>query len=609
MRMLTLLLALILLPSAAAALTNQLADHPSPYLAMHAEDPVAWQTWSAATIELARREQKLMLVSSGYFSCHWCHVMQRESYRSPEIARLLNDHFIPIKVDRELEGALDAHLIDFLERTQGQAGWPLNVFLTPDGYPLIGATYLPPERFDKVLRGLMTSWQNERDHLQNLARRTLLALNARKPAADAVPLTGETLIDQFVAAALGFADPMEGGFGAQSRFPMTPQLSTLLDAFERHPSLPLQQFLELTLNQIATEGLRDHLGGGFFRYTVDPSWQIPHYEKMLYTQAQLAEVFLRAGHVLGNPGYIEVAKDTLDFVLREMQGEKGGFIASFSAIDESGLEGGYYLWTHGELIRVLGDEDAALAARYWRMHGGHLDESYLPRFDGVAALQIDSATTSPQALHARVSSIRAALLCRRDNRGLPADTKELAGWNGLLLAAFSRAAAMTGESRYAEAAERLFDYLRGTLWDDELIRARDGGTRLGRASLADYAYVAYGVAAWAGVTTEPQQARRWLAALLDQAWSRFYSDNGWRLDDRPLIPGLGVHEAIVEGALPAPSAMLIGLSLSSANRVIRENAIVARERARALAQGDPFWHAGHVRELWRTLPRKDSGNS
>ncbi len=314
-----LILGLLALP-VQAALLNELRDHPSPYLAMHGADPVHWQIWGPDALERARSENRLLFISSGYFACHWCHVMQRESYQNPETAALLNRHFIPVKIDRELQPALDAHLIEFVQRTRGSAGWPLNVFLTPEGYPLLGMTYERPTAFRELLGKLQNAWSRESDKLKGMALKASEQMARSRSPAAVEPVDPQGLRRRLVASALELGDDLQGGFGRQNRFPMAPQLSVLLDSLRPQPNPELHAFLELTLDQTATQGLRDHLAGGFFRYTVDQGWQIPHFEKMLYTQAQLILLYIKAADVLERTDYLDVARDTVEFVVREMAG-------------------------------------------------------------------------------------------------------------------------------------------------------------------------------------------------------------------------------------------------------------------------------------------------
>ena len=598
-----LLLALVLV-APAIALENQLRDHPSPYLAMHGDDPVAWQDWGPEAVALARGEGKLLFISSGYFSCHWCHVMQRESYRDEKIAALLNEHFVPVKLDRELHGALDAFLIDYVEKTQGHAGWPLNVFLTPEGYPLIGTTYLPAERFRDLLVRLHSTWLEENGRMRNLARRTLLQLMQDEAGVQVEPLPVAALQDALFVEAMGIADVMEGGFGDQNKFPMAPQLLALLELQATAPRPQLAEFLVLTLDRMADGGLRDHLAGGFFRYTVDPSWQVPHFEKMLYTQALLSEVYLRAAALFGRADYAAVARDTLGFVVREMAGPHGGCVASFSAVDGAGREGGVYLWTVDQLHALLGEQDTALARRYWQMTDiPSIDGGHLPR-QGDSVEEIAEATGRSVAdITRRLGSVRERLLVARKNRMLPVDDKELAGWNGLMLAAFSRAALAWDDPGFRAAATRVRDFLREQMWDGrELRRALAGSRELGKASLEDYAYAAYGMAAYADLSGDPAD-RAFVATLLDSAWQRYHGPGGWRMDDHPLIPGMGERAAMLEGALPAPSALLVRVAIRSDDPDLVERALTAAELGRRATQQQPFWYAGHHAVLLEAAAR------
>ena len=595
-------LLLTLLPlQAATPLRNQLGNHPSPYLAMHGDDPVQWQAWGPAVLARAQAENKLIFVSSGYFACHWCHVMQRESYRNPEVAALLNAHFIPVKVDRELQPALDAHLIAFVERTRGSAGWPLNVFLTPQGYPLVGLTYSRPKPFIGLLNRLQRLWREDGEKLAETARRAALALARKKwepPPADSVD--PGRLRDRLVATALSLGDEMEGGFGRQNRFPMAPQWSVLLDLLEQADNPELRAFAGLTLGQMADQGLRDHLGGGFFRYTVDPGWQIPHFEKMLYTQALLARLYLQAARVLGQPRYRQVARDTLDFALRELRGKGGGFIASLSAVDPSGEEGGGYLWREGELRAVLDPDELAFARRRWQLQGASAnDGGYLP-LAGESLERIGRETGQSLAqLRALQQRVREKLLQARAPRSHPRDTKQLAAWNGLMLSALVEGARVLGDARYRQAASALGTFLTTRLWDGKnLYRARAPEGPIGTAALEDYVYVATGLHDLARLTGSPA-ARGLALRLAREAWRTFYRDGGWQKTAQLLIPGLETERAISDGPLPSPPAMLIDLSLQLGDPSLARQAREAAQAAASRLLENPFWYATQARSLWR----------
>jgi uncharacterized protein YyaL (SSP411 family) len=549
----------------------------------------------------ARAENKMIYISSGYFACHWCHVMQQESYRNPKVAALLNRHFIPVKVDRELQPALDAHLIAFVEHTRGSAGWPLNVFLTPEGYPLLGLTYSRPKPFIGLLKRLERLWQKDPGKLKQMAQRAALALapETADPKPDR-PVDPARLRSALIDSALSLGDEMEGGFGRQSRFPMAPQWSVLLGLLEGDSYPELRAFAELTLKQMATQGMRDHLGGGFFRYTVDPGWQIPHFEKMLYTQAQLARLYLQAARVLDRPEYLAVARDTLDFALSGLRGERGGFIASLSAVDPQGEEGGGYLWHPSQLEQVLDAQELAFARRRWQLQGTPAnDGGHLP-VDGESLEQISRETGQPvQALRQLEQQTREKLLRSRTPRNHPRDRKQLAAWNGLMLSALVDGAATLGEERYRQAASALRDYLVTRLWDGEsLYRARAPEGRIGTPALEDYVYVAVGLHDWA--TLSGSEADRKLALRLARAaWKKFYRKGGWQNTEQLLIPGIATEPAISDGPLPSPPAMLIDLSFRLNDPEMQHKGREAMAVAAAMVSENPIWYATQVRNLWR----------
>jgi len=595
-------LSLLLAAMPAMALENRLAGNPSPYLALHGGDPVHWQPWGPEILELARREGKLIFISSGYFACHWCHVMQRESFSDAAIARLLNEGFIPVKVDRELEQALDAHLIAFVEQTQGQAGWPLNVFLTPEGYPLLGTTYMPPDSFAGLLQRLGAMWSSEADAARDLARRALLELQAQRSGGSGgsgvTAPPPEQLAQRLAQESFAISDEMLGGFGQQSRFPMVPQLEALLELQRRWPQPRLADFLRLTLDQMARRGLRDHISGGFFRYTVDPDWLIPHYEKMLYSQAQLAELYLRAAEPLQRPQYLAVARDTLDFVLRDMRGSGGAFIASLSAVDDKGIEGGHYLWTRAEFTAPLEASQQALALAHWGLADLSEQASRLPLLAAEAGALATLFDQPQSKIEAILAAARERLQQAAGRRSLPRDHKELLGWNGLLLSALSLAGQRFGEP-YAEAARQLAAGLRRQFRDgDGWVRARaPDGSMLGTADIEDYAYLAQGLASLAALTGSVTD-REAADEVLTAAWRLFWQDGRWRVSAQPVLPGMASVTALEDGALPSASAMLIQLSLASERAELREAAALANLAAwPAVEAGGLFWYPGHLRNL------------
>jgi hypothetical protein len=584
--------------ASAAPLANQLKHHASPYLAMHAADPVAWQDWNRDVLERARREGKLVYLSIGYFSCHWCHVMQRESYRNAEIARFLNDHFIPVKIDRELEPALDQRLIEFAEKTRGQGGWPLNVFLTPEGHPLYAVLYQPPGEFLDGVRKLQALWRQEPAKLKQLARQEAVKSEGPgKPVVDARQALGYA--HKAVAGALSIADSVHGGFGEQSKFPSVPPLEFLLAQHQRQPNSRLAEFLVLTLDQMANGGLYDHVGGGFFRYTVDPSWKTPHFEKMLYDNALLARLYLRAARVFGRGDYAQVARATLDFMARELASGEDALIASLSAVDDKDVEGGYYLWSTTELEKLLPKDERELYRRVYGMtDAAPFEAGYLPLraanvADAAKALGIEADEAAR-----RLASARQRLRLARTARVVPRDTKQLAGWNGLALTAFAEAAVQLHETRYRDTAQAIRDYLVNRLWDGKALkRALAGGRALGAVSLEDYAYVAEGLHAWAEVTGRIEDYR--LAQTVAEAgWARHYGRQGWRLSADGLIDADSGQDLVADGPMPAPSAVLARASLALARRTgnhkLRDRALSALNSGHKILGEDPYWYASHI---------------
>lgn len=587
--------------AAAAPLTNRLANSPSPYLALHGADPVAWQEWSAETVERARTEGKLLYVSVGYFSCHWCHVIQRESYRNADIARFLNAHFIPVKVDRELDPALDAQLVEFAERTLGRSGWPLNVFVTPDGHPLYATLYHPPAELLGILRKLDELWRADPKRLMDLAR-----VEDVRPAGLGVPEMNAARVRELVAATrtaiLADADVVQGGFGQQSKFPQVPQLRFLLDDYARNPDTQVAEFLRLTLDAMAQNGLADHVGGGFFRYTVDPSWKTPHFEKMLYDNVELAGLYLDAARVLQRDDYRAIGVRTIDFMLDELRTEQGGFIAALSAVDDHEIEGGYYLWDAAQLESVLtADELAAYRLSAGMTDAPPFEHGWLPRRELSAAEVARRLKRSPSETGALLRSAEAKLRAARAGRGLPRDTKVIAAWNGRMLSTLVAAATITGERRYREAALALRDLLATSLWDGRsLARMRVGGRAVGTVTLEDYAYVAAGLADWA-LYANDDRSLKLAHSMATTAWDRFYGKGGWRFEEASLLAGVSGQDVISDGPMPSPSAVLIGTSLRLAGRTgddrLRQQALAAANSGAGLIHDNPFWFATPVAVL------------
>ncbi len=541
------------------AMANQLVNNASPYLAMHGNDPVDWHTWGPEALKKAKDQDKMLFVSIGYFACHWCHVMQRESYADKEVAGLLNKHFISIKVDRELNPVLDERLIDFVQATAGRAGWPLNVFITPDGYPVIGMTYVPRATFAELIGKLQNSWEKERATLTQAAREVddLLAV-AREGENVALEVPLKEMQDAMVSMGMQYADKLQGGFGEQTKFPMAPQLSAMLEAYALEPQQELGEFLQLTLDQMSRRGLYDHVGGGFFRYTTDPGWYTPHYEKMLYTSAMLVPIYYRAAEVFKRPDYADIATRSLKYMLNEMSGKDHAFISSLSAIDNQGVEGGYYLWDKKTLKQHFNKEDMEFVTAVWDLLREPTPaEGILPHESFDRANIKDVFSLDDAALNHRLVKIRAKLKSVRDqSRVIPKDDKRLAGWNGLALAALA-----SGSDSHADfklAGKQLYQFMETQLWrNNGLVKAIDKRNQsLGKGGLFDYAAVAYGMARWAQ-TQESEKAMALAQKIINAGWDKFYSIKGWRQSEEELLPNPIYQRHIRDGALPSPEGLLI----------------------------------------------------
>lgn len=603
-------------------LRNALADSPSPYLAMHAHDPVHWQHWGPRAFALARRENKLLYVSSGYFSCDWCHVMQRQNFLNPAIAALINKYFIPVIIDRELNPALDARLINFVEHTRGQAGWPLNVFITPEGYPLVGVVYLPPTQFKPLLSRLGERWASGAPALKQLARSvtaelTRQAAGTTSDHAPAGPVEAaqriQALQQAFLKRSFSLADEFEGGFGAQNKFPMVPQLDALLVLYQRDHDVRIGKFLRLTLDHMANGGLRDQLGGGFFRYTIDPSWQTPHFEKMLYENALLARLYLRAGKIFAHPGYTDVGEQTLNFILATFGTGAQGMAASLSAVDNKGIDGGYYLWQKATLRRLLNKDTFRVAEQAWGLDApSALEAGYILDTVRSTAQVATRLGWSRQRVHILLTQARATLLAARAHRHAPRDNKRLAAWNALTLSALVTGArdgsTLAARTRYRAAAQQLRNFIVQRLWNGhQLERAVDLAhphRGLGKAALEDYAYVAAALYDWgifSGQDTDLALAR----TIANHAWQEFHGAQGWLLDTSTLFHYDQGQAVIADGPMPSPSAVLCRTSLVL-GRHLGDHTLIDEARTALLThlnriEAEPFWHATRIEALHSLL--------
>jgi uncharacterized protein len=548
---------------------NRLAQERSPYLLQHAANPVDWYAWGDEAFERARREDKPIFLSIGYSTCHWCHVMEHESFENEDIARLLNAGFVSIKVDREERPDVDRVYMSFVQSTTGSGGWPMTVFLTPELKPFYGGTYFPPASrwgrpgFADLLNELARVWKEDRPRVEQAAaelldRLKLVTRTGGRAQTDATVASVDALeiaVEQYAGA----FDERRGGFGDAPKFPRPSELLFLLREHARGVARgdlaepPLRMATE-TLRAMGMGGMRDHIGGGFHRYSVDGNWRVPHFEKMLYDQAQLVLAYLEAAQATGDEFFATVAEDTLAYIMRDLTDPQGGF---YSAEDADSVppehagqpsahksEGAFYIWSDAEIAALLGDDAVIARRRFGIEPDGNAPEDPQGEFRGRNLLYISEpvediavrTNRSPDAVIEALGRIRQALFVAREKRPRPhLDDKVLTAWNGLTIAAFARAARVLvgrpSADRYLQAARRAASFIRATLWIEPegrlLRRYRDGDAAIdGYAE--DYAYLIFGLLELFQADGDPAWLE-WARTLQDRQDAAFWdeTEGGW----------------------------------------------------------------------------------
>jgi uncharacterized protein len=470
-------------------MANRLAQETSPYLLQHKDNPVDWYPWGPDALERAREEERPILLSVGYSACHWCHVMERESFEDPETAAYMNEHFVCVKVDREERPDVDAIYMEAVQAISGHGGWPMTVFLDPEGVPFYGGTYFPPDdsrgmpSFRMVMEAVVHAFETQREEIAERApgvRARLGAIGEVEPRDD---LPGAPDLEEAVRRLLGAADRRNGGFGGAPKFPPASSLELLLARGET-------QHVELTLDRMLAGGIYDQIGGGFARYAVDAIWLVPHFEKMLYDNALLARAYLHGYQELGHEPYRRVCEETLDWMLREMRGPEGGFYSALDA-DSEGEEGKFYVWTQAEIREILAADPNCInfstqqiekLMQFWGVtEGGN--------FEGANILHLAGGADAPEP--EGLAEARRALFEARSQRVWPGlDDKRLTSWNALAIAALADAGAVLGRDDYLDAARECASFLLEQLRDESgnLLRTyKDGRSRL-NAYLEDHAF-------------------------------------------------------------------------------------------------------------------------
>ncbi|MEU9569266.1 thioredoxin domain-containing protein [Streptomyces massasporeus] len=515
---------------------NRLAHETSPYLLQHADNPVDWWPWSSEAFEEARKRNVPVLLSVGYSSCHWCHVMAHESFEDQQTAEYLNAHYVSVKVDREERPDVDAVYMEAVQAATGQGGWPMTVFLTPDAEPFYFGTYFPPAprqgmpSFRQVLQGVHQAWDERRDEVAEVAGKIVRDLAGREISYGDAQTPGEEELAQALLGLTREYDPQRGGFGGAPKFPPSMVLEFLLRHHARTGAEGALQMAQDTCERMARGGMYDQLGGGFARYSVDRDWVVPHFEKMLYDNALLCRVYAHLWRSTGSELARRVALETADFMVRELRTNEGGFASALDADSDDGtgrhVEGAYYVWTPEQLREVLGEQDAGLAAR----HFGVTEEGTFEEGASVLQLPVRDGLLDAE----KVASIRQRLLAARSERPAPGrDDKVVAAWNGLAIAALAETGAYFDRPDLVEAAVAAADLLVRLHLDEQarLTRtSKDGHAGANAGVLEDYADVAEGFLALASVTGEGV----WLefaGFLLDHVLARFTDPESGSLYD------------------------------------------------------------------------------
>ncbi len=599
---------------------NALAQETSPYLRQHAQNPVDWLPWGPAALTRAQAEDKPLLVSIGYSACHWCHVMERESFEDADTARLMNECFVCVKVDREERPDIDAIYMEAVQGMTGQGGWPLNVFLTPEQLPFYGGTYFPPEprhgmpAWTQVLQAIAETWEANREQIRAGGERLRERLSGgAQLSPSSEPLSQSTLAQAVSKLAESF-DARHGGFGGAPKFPQAPVLEFLLLGEGRAMALT-------SLHAMAGGGIHDQLGGGFSRYSVDAAWTVPHFEKMLYDNALLARAYLHGWQASGDERLRSVCLDTLDWALREMRGPEGGFYSALDA-DSEGVEGRFYVWSVAELTELLGEDAPAAIAWLGVTEQGNFQDPHHPQ-PGLNVLT-DRVARPDEATTER---IRTTLMRARAQRTRPAlDDKRLTSWNALMITALAEAAAALSEPRYIDAAVACAEFLQSDMRDhgslagqhDRLLRTYNHGQAKIEAYLEDHAFLLEALIALFEATCE----ERWFheaIALADELIARFADpDKGGFFstasDGEPLIAR---RKDLEDSPIPSGSSSaavgLLRLAQLTGNEEYERRALGAIALVAAIAPRHPsafghmlqalHWHLAPARPIACAVPK------
>ena len=525
---------------------NHLADETSPYLLQHAHNPVNWYPWCEEALQRARDEDKPILLSIGYAACHWCHVMAHESFEDDSIAKLMNDNFINIKVDREERPDLDQIYMSAVQLMTGSGGWPLTVFLTPGSEPFFGGTYFPPQdnhgrpSFRRVLLSIAEAYKSRRNDVQANSKLIIERINAQATRQSEHDGLSVDLLDNACSEIAKRFDPLNGGFGEAPKFPPSMVIDFLFRYHSRSKDKKALEMACLTLEKMAYGGIYDQVGGGFHRYSTDQHWLVPHFEKMLYDNALMSRAYLDGFRITGNNIFKNVVEETLDFVARELRDENGGFFSTQDA-DSEGIEGKFYVWSLAEFLEVIGKNNETMTRYFNVTEAGNFESQNILNVSMPAKLFAQAEGLSEEELTQSIAHSREKLLRRRDCRIKPGrDEKILTDWNGMMLRAYAEAATFLNRNDYRSIAESNANFLLSTMWDGRklLHSYKDGSARF-NAYLDDYANLADGLLSLYELTFD----LKWLEhsielvdSMIEQFWD--HSNGGFYFTSND-------HEALV----------------------------------------------------------------
>jgi uncharacterized protein YyaL (SSP411 family) len=566
---------------------NRLTQESSPYLLQHQDNPVDWYPWGPEGLERAKREDRPIFLSVGYSACHWCHVMEHESFENQTIADALNSDFVCIKVDREERPDLDQVYMNAVQMLTGRGGWPMSVFLTPDLKPFYGGTYWPPESrhgmpgFNEIIAAVARAWKGNRDAvIETSAQLTEELARVTRQSSGSGEFT-ESLVVNAARYLSQTYDRTYGGFGGAPKFPAPMSLRLLMRHWQRrHEDFALEMVMG-TLDQMAAGGIYDHLGGGFARYSVDARWLVPHFEKMLYDNAQLALTYLEAFQITGDPNYERVVRETLDYVLRDMAGVEGGFYSTEDA-DSEGVEGKFYTWMPAELIEVLGESAAATFAKVY-------DVSEFGNFEGANILNLPR-TLEQQAkilgrdvadLNKELIESRQKLFAAREQRVHPhKDDKVIVAWNALIIETLAASGAVLQEARYTDAAVNAANFIHESLRtaNGRLRHTWRQGIAKGDSFLDDYTYLSCALITLYETTADVRHLQ-WAIELIEFVLTRFSDTQGggffYTADDQEQL--LVRNKEFADNAVPSGNAM-------AATALVKLAKLTGNERYRAAAE-------------------------